>query len=189
MPDWQQEIKQRLAGLKLEPGREAEIIEELAQHLEDRYAELLTAGARPAAAYRAALVELSDNQLLGQELRRVERITRHEPVVFGGRRSKMLTDLWQDLRYGARMLVKNPGFTVVAVFTLALGIGASTAIFSAVNPILFEPLPYPQPNRIMTIWDFGPNGAPAEVTFGTYRELVERSRSYDAIASDSMGRA
>ena len=70
----------------------------------------------------------------------------------------------------------------VAVLTLALGIGASTAIFSAVNPILFEPLPYPHAGRVMMIWDFGPDGSRLDVTFGTYRELVERSRSFDAIA-------
>ena len=64
-----------------------------------------------------------------------------------------------------------PGFTAVSVFTLALGIGASTAIFSAVNPILFEPLPYPQADRIVTISDIGADGTPLDVTFGTYREL------------------
>src|SRR3979409_600690 len=90
--------------------------------------------------------------------------------------------LWQDLRYGTRMLMKQPGVTLIAVLTLALGIGASTAIFSAVNPILFEPLPYPHAARITMISDFGPEGAPADVTFGTYTELSERSRSFEFIA-------
>lgn len=90
--------------------------------------------------------------------------------------------MFQDLRYGARMLMKTPGFTLTAVFTLALGIGASTAIFSAVNPILFESLPYPNPGRVAMLWDFGPNSSRQDVTFGTYRELVERSHSFDAIS-------
>jgi len=89
---------------------------------------------------------------------------------------------WQDLRFGARMLWRKPGFTLVAALTLGLGIGASTAIFSAVNPILFEPLPYPQAGRITMIWDHGPGGSRGEVTFGSYRELARRSRSFDALA-------
>jgi hypothetical protein len=93
-----------------------------------------------------------------------------------------LEQLIQDLRYGLRSLRRAPGFTIVAALTLALGIGASTAIFSAVNPILFEPLPYPHADRVMMIWDFGPGGSPLYTTFGTYRELVERSHSFDAIA-------
>jgi predicted permease len=91
-------------------------------------------------------------------------------------------EMIQDLRFGVRMLWKNPGFTLIAAFTLALGIGASTAIFSAVNPILFKPLPYPHGERVMMIWDFGTAGAPLDVTFGTYRELEERSRCFDALA-------
>jgi putative ABC transport system permease protein len=93
-----------------------------------------------------------------------------------------LEQLLQDIRYGLRFLRRGPGFTAVAVLTLALGIGASTAIFSAVNPILFESLPYPHADRVMMIWDFGPDGSRADVTFGTFRELVERSRSFDAMA-------
>jgi len=91
-------------------------------------------------------------------------------------------EMFQDLRYGVRMLLKQPGFTLIAVFTLALGIGASTAIFSAVNPILFEPLPYPHAGQVTMIWDFGPDGSRVEVTFGTYRELAERSRFFDALS-------
>lgn len=93
-----------------------------------------------------------------------------------------LEQLLQDIRYGMRFLRRGPGFTAVAVLTLALGIGAGTAIFSAVNPILFEPLPYPHAERVTMIWDFGSGGSHLYPTFGTYRELVERSRSFDALA-------
>ena len=92
--------------------------------------------------------------------------------------------IWQDIRYGIRMLLKKPGFTLIVVVTLGLGIGASTAIFSAVNPILFEPLPFPHASRIMMIWEIQRDGRPnAGNAFGTYRALVERNRSFDAIAA------
>ncbi len=93
----------------------------------------------------------------------------------------MMETLWMDVKYAARMLARSPGFTVVAVLTLALGIGANTAIFSVVNPILFEPLPYLHPDRIMMIWDVF-DGARSEVTFHTYREIAERNLSFEALA-------
>ena len=92
-------------------------------------------------------------------------------------------NVWfQDVRYVLRQLRKSPGFTIVCVLTLALGIGASTAIFSAVNPILFEPLPYPHADRLVNIWNTY-QGARTEIAFGTYRELVERSRSFEAMTA------
>jgi putative ABC transport system permease protein len=92
-------------------------------------------------------------------------------------------EMFQDIRFGLRMLLKNPGFTLIAALTLSLGIGASAAIFSAVNPILFESLPYPHADRIAMIWDHGPKGSRLGVTFGTYRELAQRSRSFEALAA------
>lgn len=97
------------------------------------------------------------------------------------RAGHFIETLWQDIRYGVRMLRKSPGFTAVAVLTLALGIGANTAIFSAVNPILFEPLPYPHSERIMMIWGIF-QGARSQVTFFNYRELLQRNHSFEALA-------
>ena len=87
-----------------------------------------------------------------------------------------------DVRHAIRRLRRSPGFSILCILTLAIGIGASTAIFSAVNPILFEPIPYPQSERILAIWDYGVDGSHLDVTFGTYREVAERSRTLESIA-------
>jgi len=93
-----------------------------------------------------------------------------------------MSGLVQDVRYALRQLRKTPGFACTAIVILALGIGSTTAIFSTINPILFEPLPYPQARRIVMIWYAGEDGSRIPQTFHTYRELAERSRSLEAIA-------
>ena len=154
MPNWKAEIRRRLVKLKLEPTREAEIIDELAQHLEDRYAELLSGGAKREEARRAVLVELTESQTLERELQRVDLALTREPIRPGDNgASNVLEGLWHDLRYSARTLVKNPSFTLVAVITLALAIGANTAIFTALNAIMLRALPVKDPQQLVILSD------------------------------------
>jgi predicted permease len=187
MPDWKPEIRQRLTGVKLESAREAAIVEELAQHLEDCYEALLNGGATPAEAERLTLAELSESDLLARELRRIEQQVKHEPIVPGtNSRSNVIADFWQDLRYGARALLKNPGVAVVAVLSLALGIGANTAIFSLIDAVLLKMLPVERPEELYFIQNVGTRrpegGAPPYPCFERFRD---HTQSFTGLAAFS----
>ncbi|MDQ3996880.1 MAG: ABC transporter permease [Gemmatimonadota bacterium] len=134
-----------------------------------------------------AAADLVARGLSADEARRAARLQLGNPTVA---REQVRTYGWEnvvealvaDVRYAGRRLRNSPGFTAVCTVTLALGVGATTAIFSAVNPILFEPLPYPRAERILAISDVGAGGSPLDVTFGTYRELAQRAHSFEALA-------
>lgn len=159
MPEWNEEIRQRIADLRLAPTREAEIVEELAQHLDDRYEELLANGVSEGEALRIALEELSENDSLLRDLNKIERRVTREPVDLGARgarRVNLLWDLCRDVRFGTRMLLKSKGFTIVTVLSLALGIGANTALFTVVDAVLLKTLPVAEPERLVLFeWQAG----------------------------------
>jgi hypothetical protein len=143
-------MRWRLAPLALSPAREAEIIEEMSQHLDQRHEELRNYGRDDADARRQVLEEL-DRRVLIDEMRSL-RASHTTPSVPPGASHRIAPgDAWQDVRYTARLLRKQPGFAAAAVVMLALGIGANTAIFSVVNSVLIKPLPYPDSESVVNV--------------------------------------
>src|SRR5260370_16064114 len=91
--------------------------------------------------------------------------------------------LWQDIRYGLRMLGKNPGFTAVVVLTLALGIGANTALFSIVNGVLLKPLPFEQPDRLVSLYTRTPEFSRASISYPNFLDWRRDNHSFSAMAA------
>src|SRR5438128_5385033 len=91
--------------------------------------------------------------------------------------------LLQDLRFAVRQLLKNPGFTAVAVFTLALGIGANTAIFSVLNTVMFQPLPYPEPDRLMRVFRTSPQSERWPHSVANFLDHREQNAVFELLAA------
>jgi putative ABC transport system permease protein len=191
MPEWKEEVRRRLSRLNLEPAHEAEIVEELAQHLEDVYQRSVRAGLTEPEARSAALKELATDDLLHKEMRQSQAPFKESPVAGGPTNSNLVADLLHDLRYAARLQRKNPGFTIIAIIALALGIGANTAIFSVVNTVLLRPLPYKDPERLVMVWEDAtksgyPRDTPAAANFVDWRDQSQNFEGMAAIADESF---
>ena len=188
---WKAEVRERLSSLRLSPARENEIVEELSQHLEDRWHEAVAGGATAEEATRIARAELRNNNRLAEYLAPLRQSRTPPPITPGVPTGHLLSDLRQDLRFAARLFVKQPGFATAAVVTLALGIGASTAIFSVVYGVLLKPLPFSEPERLVSLYHRAPgvsieqaNQGPA--TYVTYRDNHRVFESIGAWESDEV---
>ena len=166
---WLYTVPLRLRSLFRGCRVDLELDEELQYHLEQKTHEYIRKGLGPEEARYAALREFGG-------------VTQAKEKCRDTRRVSWIQDLIQDVRYGARMLRKAPGFTAVAVLTLALGIGANTAIFSLVSGVLLRPLPYRDPARLVTIWEKDDLGHPGNTTFATYTDWKAMSKSFEELA-------
>lgn len=150
---------------------------EIAVHLEMRAEELEAEGWDPAAAREEAGRLFGDRKDVTRRCRAVT--VSHQRAV---RRTRMLDALRQDVRYAMRTLLRTPGFTVVALVTLALGIGANAAIFSVVNGILLRPLPYDHPDQIVWVSEINTRGRPMAVAWPNFVDWREQSTSFAGLS-------
>jgi putative ABC transport system permease protein len=155
MPDWKPVVRRRLAAAKLEGVREAEVVDELSQHLEDRYQALRLAGTADAEAQRQALEELNGSELLAEELRKATRSATNAPIG-SSNRGGLLTGLLYDLKIALRNVRLKPAFSLMVIVRLALGIAGNAAIFSIFNGLFLRPLPFPESARLIDLDETAP---------------------------------
>ena len=166
----QRQLQRGWRVLTRRAAADRELSDELQHYYEEEIEALVARGLTPAQARREARLRLGDPGNVVEEVR-------------ANGWERMVDAVTIDLRHAVRRLRNSPGFALVSVLTLALGMGASTAIFSAVKPILIDALPYEDAQRIVMVADRTNDGSLLDVTFGTYREIVQRSRSFDGLAT------
>ena len=193
MPDWTSEIRVAIAGLEMDTAREASLVEELSQHLTDRYDELRGKGMDDAEACRLLRAELNHGSLVA-ELRPLLSPSPEAAVPGIDKRERTLAGVGNDVRQALRLLRFNPGFAAVAILSLALGIGANTAIFELIDAVLMRTLPVPSPQQLADIQEIhgGRIGSTVarqkEFSFAIWDQLRQRQKSFSGIAAWSTER-
>jgi predicted permease len=165
--------RQFTRGLRVLGNRKAvdqETADEVSHYLEEATAALVARGLAPDEARRAARMELGGTTAVREQVR-------------GYGWENAVGILFADLRYAARRLAGNPGFTAVSILTLALGIGASTAIFSVVDAVLLRALPYPQPDKIVRVWEQAPNGHRMNLADLNFDDFRTQSNTFADLAA------
>jgi MacB-like periplasmic core domain len=170
---WLYKLPLRLRSLFRRSRVEEDLSDELRFHLERLIVENIAKGMMPEEARYTALRELGGVEQIKEECRDMRRVNYIENLI-------------QDVRYGLRMLAKNPGFTAVAIVTLALGIGATTAIFSVVDAVVLQSAPYAKPGELAEITERGPQTAPGEineVSTGDFTDWQEQAPAFQGLAA------
>jgi putative ABC transport system permease protein len=190
--DWRRYVRDRLPPLDIPPEREIEIVAELALQLEAAYEAAVTRGLTESAAVASAEGEVPDWAALAAALSRIERPvaarvpTRLRPTadssVIGLSRGGFMAGFVQDVRYAVRALSRAPGFAAVAIATLALGIGATTVVYSLFDGILLRPLPIADADRVVLARELGPDGEEFSVSWPNFVDWRERAKSFHDLA-------
>jgi len=189
VPDWVNETRKFLSDLKLDPAREYELAEEVGQHLRDRYEELLAQGVGEPEARRAVLEELGDHKL-ASALKPVIRHRPQTPALGSGGDEGFLAALRRDLWYGARLLRLNPTFAAIAILSLALAVGANTAIFQLIDAVQLRLLPVKSPKELANVKVvYAPHGRTgnfrvpfSQLTSGLYRGIRDEQQAFTSFA-------
>ena len=195
MRDWRAFVRGHLTLADLSPEREARIVREIAAQLEDFYREAVASGASAADAEAFAAAQIQDWPKLADDVRRADRVhlrpradrfaialeTRPAGVVTGG--LQMFAHALRDARFALRQFAKTPGFTVVALLTIALGIGATSAMFSVVNGVLLRPLPYPEPDRLVRVHEVVPQYGLFSVAPATFLDWRQQNTAFERMAA------
>lgn len=190
MPDWRGPIRERLAPLNINGAREAEVIEELAQHLEDRYNELRSLGVSEEEARQSALIELQENKALAEQLRKV-RLSTSQPAVLGSiGRIRMFSTFPHDLKIAIRAIRNKPAFSLMVIGMLAAGIAGNAAIFSIFDGLFLRPLPFAESDRLVDLDETAPkwNLTSVSVSNPDFYAWRAGNKTFDAMAFfDSEG--
>ncbi len=198
MRDWDAYVRRRFPCTGFEPAEASRVVRELAAQLEDFNRDALASGLDESEADRYARRQIPDWDRMARDLARadrrlavhgLERWAGHVDDLAQGapRRWMMMAGIWQDLRHAVRQFVKRPAFAAVVVLTLAVGIGAATAMFSVLDGVLLRPLPYPDPDRLVRVFEIVPQYGRFSVAPASYFDWRQQNTVFDHIAAYSSG--